>query len=57
MIRVGERLETLAQSGSIFTNGLGLLYYQSRAIAAPVNYLDNSLRSLTQPTEIMTIFL
>jgi hypothetical protein len=26
MIRVGERLETLAQSGSIFTNGLGLLY-------------------------------
>jgi hypothetical protein len=27
MIRVGERLETLAQSGSIFTNGLGLLYW------------------------------
>jgi hypothetical protein len=29
MIRVGERLETLAQSGSIFTNGLGLLYIKS----------------------------
>ncbi len=31
MIRVGERLETLAQSGSIFTNGLGLLYSQFTA--------------------------
>jgi hypothetical protein len=30
MIRVGERLETLAQSGSIFTNGLGLLYHEFR---------------------------
>jgi uncharacterized DUF497 family protein len=30
MIRVGERLETLAQSGSIFTNGLGLLYTQRK---------------------------
>jgi hypothetical protein len=35
MIRVGERLETLAQSGSIFTNGLGLLYV----------YLDDCLYS------------
>jgi hypothetical protein len=32
MIRIGERLETLAQSGSIFTNGLGLLYIMSLQI-------------------------
>ena len=37
MIRVGERLETLAQSGSIFTNGLGLLYIPE----------DNLVRKLT----------
>ena len=44
MIRVGERLETLAQSGSIFTNGLGLLYMADQRHLIADTYPHDDLR-------------
>ena len=63
MIRVGERLETLAQSGSIFTNGLGLLYikrtYHRRDIKKELiifTQFQNSVNSISDEINTVKIY-